>query len=97
MATMAARDLLDEPEKVKVAKEIADRLSEELVFALVGPVGSGVFTAASLMKLLGIDLDHGKAVEYLETIGIEEAATVFEKAFPGWDMAVSPILFNEMS
>lgn len=33
-----------------VAKDIKDRLSSELVFALVGPLGSGVSTTASLIQ-----------------------------------------------
>ena len=33
-----------------VAESIKDRLSSELVFALVGPVGSGVSTTANLIR-----------------------------------------------
>lgn len=49
MTNISARDLLDEPEKASVASAISDRLSQELVFALVGPVGSGVSTAAGFI------------------------------------------------
>lgn len=35
---------------IGVADEIKDRLSQELVFALVGPLGSGVSTTASLVR-----------------------------------------------
>jgi deoxycytidylate deaminase len=50
MSGLPARDLLDEPENRKLASIIADRLSQELVLAVVGPVGSGVSTAADYLK-----------------------------------------------
>jgi ABC-type glutathione transport system ATPase component len=40
------------PGRRTVAKEISDRLSEELVIALVGPVGSGVSTTSSYISEL---------------------------------------------
>jgi len=40
------KDLLEQETKPGVAQSISDRLSKELVIALVGPVGSGVSTAA---------------------------------------------------
>src|SRR5512146_1350685 len=46
MAGATQRDLLNEAGKTAVADEISERLSQELVIALVGPVGSGVSTAA---------------------------------------------------
>lgn len=39
----------DDDVKVSVAREIKERLSQELVIALVGPVGSGVSTAAKFL------------------------------------------------
>jgi deoxycytidylate deaminase len=45
------RDLLaGRPSQLGVANTIAERLSQELVIALVGPVGSGVSTAASFIR-----------------------------------------------
>lgn len=41
---------LDEPQPKRVAKTISERLSEELVIALVGPVASGVSTAAEYLR-----------------------------------------------
>ncbi|MCH6482800.1 deaminase [Pseudoxanthomonas sp. LH2527] len=43
------QDALDETDGA-VATEIKDRLSEELVIAFIGPVGSGVSTAAGILK-----------------------------------------------
>ncbi|QOZ50295.1 hypothetical protein [Bradyrhizobium sp. CCBAU 53338] len=37
-------------EQQKLATEISDRLSQELVIALVGPVGSGVSTSGRLLS-----------------------------------------------
>lgn len=39
----------DDAVKEGVAREIKERLSQELVIALVGPVGSGVSTAAKII------------------------------------------------
>ena len=41
--TVAAND-------AQIAEGISDRLSQELVFAMVGPIGSGVSTAAQMLK-----------------------------------------------
>jgi len=51
-AKVSIKDLLSDPENENgtVAKEIDDRLSQELIIALVGPVGSGVSTAASMIE-----------------------------------------------
>jgi ABC-type uncharacterized transport system YnjBCD ATPase subunit len=43
-------DLLSQPGRQTVANEISERLSEELVIALVGPVGSGVSTTAGYIQ-----------------------------------------------
>jgi ABC-type glutathione transport system ATPase component len=48
-------------EEQKLANSIADRLSEELVFALVGPVGSGVSTAGKYIAEI-LTQDYGYAV-----------------------------------
>jgi deoxycytidylate deaminase len=47
---ISAPDLLSGPPKKAIAKTIADRLSQELVIALVGPIGSGVSTTGSYIK-----------------------------------------------
>lgn len=39
----------DNKKPEKVARSISDRLSQELVIALVGPVASGVSTAAQIL------------------------------------------------
>jgi deoxycytidylate deaminase len=44
-----ANDLLAEPSKKSTAQSISERRSQELVIALVGPVGSGVSTAAQFL------------------------------------------------
>ena len=51
MATgFSIQDLLsEEDEPSTVAAQIDERLSQELIIALVGPVGSGVSTAASMI------------------------------------------------
>ena len=43
------RDLLDGPEPANLANAISERLSQELIVALIGPVGSGVSTAAAFI------------------------------------------------
>jgi deoxycytidylate deaminase len=50
MNSNALRDLLAQPEQESVATSISERLSQELVIALVGPVGSGVSTAAGYIR-----------------------------------------------
>ncbi|BCG72553.1 cytidine deaminase [Mesorhizobium sp. 113-1-2] len=50
MASTALHDLLEKREQTSVATNIAERLSQELVIALVGPVGSGVSTAAGFIR-----------------------------------------------
>ncbi len=52
----------DEPiTKGGVAREIKERLSQELVIALVGPVGSGVTTAADMLRA-ALDQEFGYVV-----------------------------------
>ena len=46
MSTSPIRDLLSDAPRKNLAAEISERLSQELVIALVGPIGSGVSTAA---------------------------------------------------
>ncbi|WP_448950443.1 anti-phage dCTP deaminase [Labrys neptuniae] len=50
MSTEALFNLLPDGDTGSVATTIADRLSQELVVALVGPVGSGVSTAAQYIS-----------------------------------------------
>ncbi len=50
MSINAANDLLAARKPASVAKTIAERLSQEIVIALVGPVGSGVSTAAAFIR-----------------------------------------------
>jgi deoxycytidylate deaminase len=50
MSAQPANDLLQSVERKVAAKEISERLFEEIVIALVGPVGSGVTTAANFIK-----------------------------------------------
>ncbi len=54
--------LLDEQESKKIATTISDRLSQELVIALVGPVGSGVSISAEyLTEILSQTFDYDVA------------------------------------
>jgi deoxycytidylate deaminase len=55
------RDLLSRSSKRSVANSISDRLSQELVIALIGPIGSGVSTAASYLSAILSD-DFGYKV-----------------------------------
>ncbi len=57
----AAKDLLSRPVGKSLAKSIDERESQELVIALVGPVGSGVSTSARLLKEL-LTTDFGYVV-----------------------------------
>lgn len=51
MSIAERRDLLSETTKISlVAETISDRLSQELVIALVGPIGSGVSLVASFLE-----------------------------------------------
>jgi deoxycytidylate deaminase len=53
------KDLLSEPTGKSLATSIDERQSQELVIALVGPVGSGVSTAAGFLKeLLNTDFNY---------------------------------------
>lgn len=64
MATnISIKELLsEETEPTTVAAEIDQRLSQELVIALVGPVGSGVSTAASMIHdILHTEFDYDVA------------------------------------
>ena len=54
MADLAPANLFEKSEE-SVATSIAERLSQEIVIALVGPVGSGVTTAADFLAEI---LDH---------------------------------------
>jgi deoxycytidylate deaminase len=56
-----AKDLLSKPVGKSLAKSIDERESQELVIALVGPVGSGVSTSARLLRELLIT-DFGYVV-----------------------------------
>jgi len=50
MPKAAAIDMLRAHEERTLATDISDRLSQELVIALVGPVGSGVTTSAKYLS-----------------------------------------------
>jgi len=50
VSIISANDLLSDRPDPSVATTIGERLSQELVIALVGPVGSGVSTAASYIR-----------------------------------------------
>ena len=50
MSGISASDLLSGPPRDALAKTISERLSQELVIALVGPIGSGVSTSAAYIK-----------------------------------------------
>ena len=56
-----AKDLLSNPDSKSLATSIDERESQELVIALVGPVGSGVTTSARLLKEL-LTADFGYVV-----------------------------------
>ena len=49
MSLVSAPTLLDKPSAKGIAKEIEERLSQELVLALIGPIASGVSTAAEFI------------------------------------------------
>jgi dephospho-CoA kinase len=59
--SLPAKDLLSKPVGKSLAKSIDERESQELVIALVGPVGSGVSTSARLLKEL-LTTDFGYVV-----------------------------------
>ena len=60
-----AKDLLSNPDGKTLATSIDERESQELVIALVGPVGSGVTTSARLLKeLLTTDFSYVVADGY---------------------------------
>lgn len=63
----------------KPSFKVEDRLSLELVIALVGPVGSGVTTAGSIIKEI-LDSDYGYKVDYIKVSPIirERAGEVGE-------------------
>jgi len=61
MAQNAQKDLLAHGAHGSVADTIDERFSQELIFALVGPVGSGVSTTATYLNEL-LTLDFGYAV-----------------------------------
>ncbi|MBI3446398.1 MAG: hypothetical protein HY055_13840 [Magnetospirillum sp.] len=61
MLAVAVPDLLSDGSFKTAATSIKDRLSEELVIALVGPVGSGASTAAGMIKDI-LDKDFGYTV-----------------------------------
>jgi deoxycytidylate deaminase len=58
---LAANDILSHEQADDLATSISDRLSQELVIALVGPVGSGVSTTAGYLKDI-LSQDFGYAV-----------------------------------
>ncbi len=54
--------LSEESDAPSVADQIEDRLSQELIIALVGPVGSGVSTAAAMIhNILDTDFNYDVA------------------------------------
>ena len=59
-AQLSIKTLLSEVnEGSSVAEQIDERLSQELIFALVGPVGSGVSTAAAMLRdTLATEFDY---------------------------------------
>lgn len=50
MTIVSAPDIFPGESNAPIAKSIEDRLSQELIIALVGPVGSGVSTAAAYIR-----------------------------------------------
>src|ERR1700733_3995914 len=72
-----AKDLLAMDVGKTLANKISERDSQELVVALVGPVGSGVSTSARLIKEL-LSNEYGYDVEILKqsTIIANEGARV---------------------
>ena len=58
MQTLQLIGDVDVANKGGVALEIKERLSQELIIALVGPVGSGVSTAAGILHA-ALDQDFG--------------------------------------
>jgi deoxycytidylate deaminase len=56
---LTAKDLFSEAGSKGVANNIAERLSQEIIIALIGPVGSGVSTSAGIIKsILGDEFDY---------------------------------------
>lgn len=63
-----ANDLLAEPSRKPLARTIEERESQELVIALVGPVGSGVTTSARLLKeILGTEFGYQVAEPFKQS------------------------------
>ena len=85
-----AKDLLSKPEEKSLATSINERESQELVIALVGPVGSGVSTSARLLKEL-LQIEFGYDVpEILKQSDIikREAARVGMGKIPASPLSV---------
>lgn len=61
MTKNAVRDLLDPSPEPTLANSISDRMSQEVIVAFVGPVGSGVSTAAEYVRDLLVQ-DFGYSV-----------------------------------
>jgi deoxycytidylate deaminase len=61
MAKVVSIDLLSENPREQIAETVADRLSKEVVIALVGPVGSGVSMSAQYLSEI-LSQDFGYAV-----------------------------------
>jgi deoxycytidylate deaminase len=69
-----------------LANEITDRLSEELVIALVGPVGSGVSTAAAeIQRVLSGEFGYDVAPIFRPSEIIQQQAPLVEIIPPGKD------------
>jgi hypothetical protein len=70
-----AKDLLSEPAKKPLARTIEERESQELVVALVGPVGSGVTTSARLLKeILATEFGYQVAEPFRQSSIIRDEA-----------------------
>ncbi len=80
----AASDLFSEVTPIGVARSISERLSQEIVFVLVGPVGSGVTTAAQFIESILRDHFKYKVCEIIKpsSIILEEAYRVGMPSIP---------------
>lgn len=79
----AAIDLLTQDKGKALAKSISDRESQELVIALVGPVGSGVSTSAGLLKeLLSTQFGYDATIFKQSDIIKQEASRVGLSGIP---------------
>jgi ABC-type iron transport system FetAB ATPase subunit len=76
LSAAPAKDLLSKPESKSLATSIDERESQELVIALVGPVGSGVSTSARLLQEL-LRTDFG----YLVAEPFKQSEIIASEAF----------------